>query len=86
MACGFSRRDVPDILDLSLNREMRLMSACKKTMGWVYSKKRASTWRGLRTFWDATPMPSKDLPEHLRRAMRAFERVHKMLDAPAWGL
>ena len=26
------------------------------------------------------PMPTKDLPEHVRRAMRAFERVHKMLE------
>lgn len=25
-------------------------------------------------------MPTKDLPEHVRRAMRAFERVHKMLE------
>jgi hypothetical protein len=29
------------------------------------------------------PMPTKDLPEHVRRAMRAFERVHKMLEAKA---
>ncbi len=26
------------------------------------------------------PMPTKDLPEHVRRAMRAFERVHMMLE------
>lgn len=27
------------------------------------------------------PLPTKDLPEHVRRAMRAFARVHKMLKA-----
>ncbi len=28
-------------------------------------------------------MRTKDLPAHVRRAMRAFERVHKLLEAKA---
>jgi hypothetical protein len=36
-----------------------------------------------RTLVFPEPMPTKDLPEYVRRAMRAFERVHKMLEAKA---
>jgi len=37
----------------------------------------------MRTIVLPPPLPTKDLPEHVRRAMRAFERVHKMLQAKA---
>ena len=36
-----------------------------------------------RTLTFPPPLPAKDLPEHVRRAMRAFARVHKMLEAKA---
>jgi len=37
----------------------------------------------MRTLVLPPPIPKKDLPEHVRRAMRAFERVHQQLDADA---
>src|SRR5262245_49698600 len=36
-----------------------------------------------RTLIFPPPLPAKGMPEHVRRAMRAFERVHKMLVAKA---
>ena len=37
----------------------------------------------MRTLVFPPPMPTKDLPEHVRRAMRAFGRVHKQLEGKA---
>ena len=37
----------------------------------------------MRTLVFPPPMSTKNLPEDVRRAMRAFERVHKMLEAKA---
>lgn len=37
----------------------------------------------MRTIVYPPPMSMKDAPEHVRRAMRAFERVHRMLEAKA---
>lgn len=33
----------------------------------------------IRTIALPSPIPAKDLSDHARRAMRAFERVHEML-------
>jgi len=37
----------------------------------------------MRTLVFPPPIPEKDVPEHVRRAMRAFERVHQQLEAQA---
>lgn len=37
----------------------------------------------MRTIVYPPPMSTKNLPPDVRRAMRAFERVHRMLEAKA---
>jgi len=47
------------------------------------SRRAIYTFAVNRTLVFPQPIPTKDLPDYVRRAMRAFERVHKMLEAKA---